>query len=198
MSNHPTTEQQSLTLSKPGMESVIYICTIFKLKNVVKVEFAASAISLTELKSEPNRYFFIISKQNIFQKMEVHLYIKVVIKRQSDNVKLSCISFSLNYIMHILSTSCSLSRNGYAFLRFVNASMPIVTCLIPEHIPRTFYSSPFSRSNSFRLYTHRAGTLQLSVYHYKEQFVQGLQKTMQSSKSLKTIFKNAQLLKVCI
>lgn len=89
--------------------------------------------------------------------MEVHLYIKVVIKRQSDYVKLSCISFSLNYIMHIFPTSCSLSRNGYAFLRFVNASMPIVTCLIPEHIPRTFYSCPFSRSDSFRLYTHRAG-----------------------------------------
>lgn len=131
--------------------------------------------------------------------MEVHLYIKVVIKRQSDYVKLSCISFSLNYIMHIFPTSCSLSRNGYAFLRFVNASMPIVTCLIPEHIPRTFFSCPFSRSDSFRLYTHRAGIRHsLSVYHYKEQFVKGLQKTIQSSKSLKTIFKNAQLLKVCI
>lgn len=104
--------------------------------------------------------------------MEVHLYIKVVIKRQSDYVKLSCISFSLNYIMHIFSFSCSLSRNGYAFLRFVNASMPIVTCLIPEHIPRTFYSCPFSRSDSFRLYTHRAGTRHsLSVYDYKEQFM---------------------------
>lgn len=104
--------------------------------------------------------------------MEVHVYIKVVIKRQSNYVKLSCISFFLNYIMHIFSFSCSLSRNCYAFIRFVNASMPKVTCLITEHIPRTFYSCPFSRGDSFRLYTHRAGTPHsLSVYHYKEQFV---------------------------